>query len=223
MYILNHRPKRTRRLVLLVLFLPLLVGGAIFGRDMLAVETSIGPAPAAVVTKVANKEKAPKKITEALYSFELPNDWEKFTPTSPPANSLSWRNTVPVKGTKMITVYTDAAVSNMGINRVVAVQSAGENLTLNGGVSENCTTFTNSAKIAGTNLATAKWQGVDFLCDTGNYVRNVAGTATTGSLNSVQLIGPDSGQHSMFMTYNDTSVNPNFDSFTAMLRSFKMK
>jgi hypothetical protein len=220
MYILNRRRKRTRSLLAVSLVLVGLGIGAFIVKGLLKTETTIGPPPAAVVSHVYDKRPAPKRFDERLFTFELPGDWEAFKPAESIAGTQSWRNTAGSKGVRVVTVYTDAAVQELAVNRILPVQVVGEKMSVAGDLSDNCVNFT---KPTGTGKVQGKWQGVEFLCDTGNYVRNVAGVGAAGGINSVKLTGPTAGQHSIFITYTDNSPNPDYEVFTAMVQSFRLK
>lgn len=224
MYILNYRRKRSRTILAVGLLVVGLGGATYMGRQMMTAETEIGPAPAAVITQVRDGKKAPLKVNEPLMSFELPNDWEKFTPVEAMAGSQSWRNTADNKGVRTITIFTDAMPRVTAVNRIVAVQPSEDGLMLAGDISDNCVNFTNPGQQASaTGTATAKWGGVEFVCDTGNYIRNLAGVGMAGVPKGVKLTGPTTGQHTLFILYNDSTASPNFGIFTSMLQSLKLK
>jgi hypothetical protein len=167
-----------------------------------------------------------KNFDNRLFSLDLPNDWEATIVEGAPAGSQSWRNTANNKGVRLITLYLDAVPANFAINRVVAVEPVENHLTVLGDVSDNCINFTTAdkqASAATAGKAPAKWQNVDFICDTGNYIRNVVGTGSAKSLNAAKLTGASGGPHNVFFTYTDNSSSPNFGIFTAMLQSFKLK
>jgi hypothetical protein len=172
---------------------------------------------------VSASRESPKTITEKFYTFELPHDWEAFQLEQAPPNALSWRNTADNKGVRVITVYLDGAPANFAVNRVLPVQAAGERFGVVSDVSDNCTNFTEPLKPNPTDTAPAKWQNVSFICDTGNFARNVVGTGSAEGLNTVKLTGATMGQHSIFITYIDASGSPNFSIFTTMLRSFSLR
>lgn len=240
MYILHRRTKRTRILAMLAVFVALFAFAVIVGKNYVKGETTIGETPAATVFKVYDSHSVLKHFDEPTFSFDLPRDWEATSLLNAPAGSRSWHNTADSKGVRLITLFVDTIPPNFAINRVVAIQPMEDHLTVLGEVSDNCTNFTDASKQpANTNMtngiaasvatgtatgsSTAKWQGVNFVCDIGNYLRNVVGTGTAGSLNVTKLTGPVAGTHSVFWTYTDNSASPNFDIFTAMLQSFKLK
>ncbi len=226
MYILHHRRKPSHT-VTAVLVLAVIVGAAaLFAKSYLSDDTTIGPTPAAVVSTVKDNKTAVKHITDPLFKFDLPDDWEPVQLADQPTGSRSWHNTKLNKGVRIITLFMDSVPANYAINRAVAIQPETNRMTVSGDVSDNCINFTGSDKTAqasATGKAPAKWQGVDFICDTGNYVRNVVGTGSAGSINATKLVGSTAGAHSVFFTYTDNSSSPNFSIFTDMLQTFELK
>lgn len=229
MYILHRRRQRPHVITAVVILIVLAGAGTMFGKDYFAAETTIGPTPAAVVSTVRDSRSAVKKINDPLYTFEIPQDWEAFQPaeqTTTAPTSKSWRNTKGNKGVRVITLYLDSVPVNFAVNRAVALRPEGSHLTVSGDVSDNCVAFTGSDKVAqgsAAGKAPAKWQGVDFICDTGNYLRNVVGSGSAGAINSTKLSGPSAGAHSVFLTYTDSNASPSFGIFTDMLQSFELK
>jgi hypothetical protein len=226
MYILHQRRKRAPIIATFVVVAVLAGAVAVFGKSYFATDTVIGPTPAAVVSTVHDSRSAQKHIDDPLFSFDVPHDWETFLPTDQTFATRSWRNTSDNKGVRVISLYLDSVPPNFAVNRAVAIQPEGNRMTVSGDVSDNCTAFTGSDQVgqaSGSGKAPAKWQGVNFICDTGNYLRNVVGTGSTGTINTTKLTGPKTGAHNVFLTYTDSSASPSFSIFTDMLRSFELK
>jgi hypothetical protein len=227
MYILHRRAKRTRTIVSLTVVGLLLLGGVWWGRQWLRPVSIVGSAPAAVVTHVQDPRTAVKHIDTPQVLFDLPPDWEAFTPTEAPAGGAasgqSYRNTANNKAVRVITVFVDKLPANFAVNRVVPVTAAGDRLGVIDDVSDNCFNFTNHDQPSPTDTAPAKWQNVSFICDTGNRYRNVVGTASSGGINMIKLAGPSTGAHRLFVTYTDASASPDFGIFDTMLRSLRVK
>lgn len=227
MYILHRRHKRIRTLTILVVLAVLAGSAAVFGKGYFSAETNIGPTPAAVVSTVHDTRSASKHINEAAFSFDVPNDWEPVQIPGLSAGTRSWQNTKDNKGVRAITLYLDSVPADFAINRVVAVEVADNRMTVSGDVSDNCTNFTGSggqgSQASNAGKAPAKWQGVNFICDTGNYVRDVVGTGSAGTLNATKLVGPTTGAHNVFLTYTDNSASPDYGIFTDMLQTFQLK
>jgi hypothetical protein len=222
MYILHYRRKRTRSLLIFAVLLIALGAGAYYSRGLLDTRTEIGPTPAAVYSTVTDKRPKPKAFDEKLYSFMLPNDWEKFNLENAPVGSLSWRNTKDNRGVRVITVYTDASVADLAVNRALPLQSSDDHFMITGDVSDNCVNFT-TGQAGGKEKIPAKWQTVDFICDTGNKYRNVVGIGAPGEPTGVALTGKTTGKHSIFITYTDSSPNFNASDFGEMIKSFRLK
>lgn len=222
MYILHYRRKRTRSLLVVGVLLVALGVGAYMSRDLLDTETTIGPTPAAVYSTVTDNRPKPKQIDEKLYSFSLPGDWERFSLPEALPNSLSWRNTKENKGVRVVTIYTDANLREMAVNRALPVQVSGERFMLEGDVSDNCVSFTNRQPNGPEKIA-AKWQGTDFICDAGNRFRNVVGIAGKEAPLGMVLTGPTVGKHTVYITYTDSSANFSAYDFSEMIKSFRLK
>jgi hypothetical protein len=227
MYILHRRNKRTRTITALVVVVLIIGAAAVFGKGYFTADTSISPTPAAVVSTIHDTRTTTKHIDDQLFSFDVPRDWEATQVSGLTAGSKSWQNTKDNKGVRVITLYMDNIPANFAVNRVVALRAESGRLFVDGSVSDNCTNFTGTSVASGPNAgngkAPAKWQGVNFICDTGNYLRNVVGTGSIDGLNTVKLTGQNVGAHNVFITYTDNSASPNFGIFTDMLQSFKLK
>jgi hypothetical protein len=226
MYILHGRRHKSHVLLTLTVVAVVVGAGVFLGKHLMRTETVIGPAPAAVVTPFKEK-KAPTKVVDLpLYSFKLPADWEEFKGGETYAGTRSWRNTVGNKGVQSLTVYVDSPVQqNLAVNRVLPVEvKDSSKLDVAGTVSDNCTSFTTPTKEqSNQGKAPAKWQKVDFVCDIGNYLRQVAGIAVAGSVNSAMLTGDVNGRHSVFMTFTDNNPTPDYDTLSVVVGSFELK
>lgn len=230
MYILNgqQRRKRTRKtIVLIVLLLVLLSAGLLAFRHFNGDDTYIGPTPKAVVTKVTDKRGPPKHIDQPGYSFDLPGDWEQYTPPSAvaPAPVASYRNTAKDKWTSRIDIYWDAVPTTLAVNRILPVKANGGRLAVAGNTSDSCEKFASSSNGQPSITGSVKlnWQNVSFLCDTGNYTRYVVGIGEPGgSINSVKVTGAG-GSHQLFVLYTDSSASPNDSALASMLDSFEAK
>jgi hypothetical protein len=69
----------------------------------------------------------------------------------------------------------------------------------------------------------AKWSGINFLCDLGNYLRDVVGTSSPEGINSVTLTGNTTGKHTLFFMYTDNTPSPDYSTFINALKSFQLK
>jgi hypothetical protein len=170
-----------------------------------------------VVTKTAKLH-----IDNPLFGFDLPAGWKTFKPTAnvtPP--TFSYRS--DGEQVQLLSIYVDTIPSNLAVNRVVVVTPDANGMS-HGGVSDNCTSFTNPTDAEkNLGIASGKWQGTNFLCDIGNYERNVVGITSVNGINEVDLTGNTAHTHKFFFTYTDNSINPDFATFYDILDSFKMK
>ena len=223
MYRLGEVKHSHRKLyIFLAGFVVLAVGVIILAVRFLRPETDLGKTPARVTTKISYQTAQTKAFTEPLFSINLPTDWQPVQPTNmPPQPSYTWHGTSKENSARQLNVFVDKDVGTLAVNRELSVQANGMAVTVLGDVSDNCTTFTGNA--TSTHGSTpAKWQGIDFLCDSGNYERDVVGIASPDGLNTVILTG-SSGNHHLFFTYVDNSASPDYSIFTNALRSLKLK
>lgn len=157
-----------------------------------------------------------------LPSFEinLPKDWKQVTPAVGQA-AYSWRGATKETEARSLDIYIDQIPANFAVNRMLPLVANGTGLQAMGGVSNNCSTFTlASATNPQTGVAPSKWDGIDFLCDMANYLRDIVGTSSAEGINSVTVSGP-SGSHKYFFVYTDHSGEPEYDTFTQALQSFQ--
>lgn len=223
MYRLGDNPiKRRHRHWALLLVMVLLIGGGIVGgRRLLHTATIISPPPPPVTHQVVGSDSALQTFNESMFTLKLPQSWKYDGQKTP--NSYVWQSTGRVNAGRELTVYVDTLPTTLGVNRAVAVQASGARLTVTSSVSDNCAGFTTASGSATTGTAAAKWQGLDFVCDVGNYERDVVGTVSPDGINKVVLTGATSGRHSLFFTYTDDNIQPDFTIFTAALQSFQLK
>lgn len=179
--------------------------------------TSISQSPP-VVTKIVDEQSPTRQFTKGIFTISLPQDWRFVEHTGGQYNIYTWHNTASNPGSRMLQVYVDTIPHKLGVNRVLPVQAAG-NKVVPTTVSDNCADFTDQ-KVPGPADAPAKWQGISFLCDLANYVRDVAGTSSAQGINTVTLTGRTTGRHSFFFAYTDNSAEPDLTIFTAVLQTF---
>lgn len=227
MYIINRTPppKRHKRALLVVGLLVVLAGvGVVFGPRYFQPDTKISRTPEPKVTKVLGIESKLRTFTAGPLTLSLPQDWQPFTPLDAPPGSYSWHNTAKTKGVYTLTAYIDNLPKDMAVNRVLAVESAGDRIAMRGGVSDNCINFVAAGRAVGggSGREPARWAGVQFICDTGNYSRNVVGISSPDGQNMVKLTGPGSS-HQIFLTYNDTDVSSNYTTFTNAIESLRLR
>lgn len=210
--------------MLVVTALGVFGGVGLYMYKLMNVEPAIASAPEAVVTTVANNMSAMKRFDGNGYAISLPDDWESFTVADSIAGASRWHNTAGNKGVQVITVYIDADVQKLAINRLLPVYVAQNGIIPDGSASEKCINFASpDSTQPSTGIVTAKWQKVSFLCDTGNYVRDVVGIGTEDTLNGAVVTDNGGVQHTVFITYADDSVTPDFELFARVVRSFALR
>lgn len=190
---------------------------------LLKPHTVLGPAPKAVTTTISDEQKT-KTINEPLFSLQLPTDWQATGHTLNPYNQYIWHNTAEEPGMRQLTVFVDTIPSKFALNRFLAVGAQGDKLQQLSDLSDNCANFTEASKSSkATGVATSKWNGLTFLCDVGNYGRNVVGIGSAGELNSVTLNSADHGKHRFFITFTDNSPQPDYGILYTAINSFTLK
>ncbi len=177
--------------------------------------------------KATNFNDGPKiHITEPLYSFDLPGDWKELKRQTYPYKVVTWKGTARESDARTIDVYTDTIPQNVPLNRIVAISGQDDRLGV-GTVSDNCIQFTaNAANLTPYEATKARatmttWEGIQFLCDIPNSLRNVIGAASPEGLNKVSLTGIKGGKHSYFFVYTDHTAHPETKTYTDMLISFR--
>lgn len=226
-YVVNKKTKiKKRRWLRRVIWLLIVVGiGALlywfFTQDNFKAS---GPATS---LKATNFDEGPKvHINEPFYSFDLPGDWKELKRQTYPYKMITWKGTAREADARTIDVYTDTIPQNVPLNRIIPVTSQDDRLGVNTS-SDNCTQFTgNAANLTPYEATKARptateWQGVKFLCDIPNSLRNVTGAASSEAMNKVTLTGVKGGRHSYFFVYTDHTAHPTQKTFTDMLISFR--
>lgn len=186
-------------------------------------QTVINQAP--TVTKQVSVDGSPAKtFDEDNFSIMLPSSWKYLgRDDSIVYRPYRWQGTVGNDTARMLAVYVDNLPADMAVNRLLPLDVQNGRL-VPGTVSDNCTTFTGGgAANAPSKNVTAKWAGVNFICDMENFERDVVGTGSAEGNNLVMLSGPQTGQHRLFFTFTDNSSQPDFDIFSSALASFKLK
>lgn len=215
-----HRHRRLRRF--LRVFLPLLILAIIIYllfNLRITPEQNIKNSPPVSQNYTAT-EVTKLKVDKPELRFELPAGWKEITyEKSPTAPRYGFRS---VQMAQQLEIYIDNPPVNMAINKAIVVSASGDGLSYDA-VSDNCTTYTGPLKQGQTGNLPAKWQGIDFLCDMGNYQRAVVGTVSKDGINRISVTGPTIGQHKVFFTYTDNNNNPDYSVFYDILRSIHFK
>ncbi len=203
--------------------LALLGFGIWFGLKQLKPETTLSKP--ATVTKQIDVDSAVDTYQKGAFSIELPKGWQFTTKQQDVYTIYRFRSTLSGDaGNRFIDIYEDSTLPNFAVNRMVPVTANEQGgLTTDVSlVSDNCSAYTTGTLSGPTVGKMAKWQGVEFLCDMGNTLRNVVGTGSKEGLNTVTVKTPTSRPHTYFMTYTDNNINPEFTIFTKALNSFKV-
>lgn len=217
---INKRKRLVWSVVVMAVFIIVLGGLAVAGRQFLRPTTTVKQA-AAVVSNVNFNSGSTHTYNEATFSIALPTSWQPVTGQKQPFVSYQWQiNNSQYH--QSLAVYEDNIPQSLAVNRALAVQANGSKLTTINEVSDNCTDFTKNSPDAGQTGAFAKWQGVSFICDVGNYERDVVGTSSATGINTVTL-GTAADTHQFFFTFTDNNINPDFSTFYNALTSFRLK
>ena len=226
MYRLGKRTHKKHLLLTALAVVILLLGSGIFAYKALHLtatpRTQIQNKPA--VTRHYDPSSAAKvPIDQTLFSIDLPHDWKAATaPDSFTVRPTFYAQSSSVDA-RQLAVYIDELPTTLAVNRVVIV-SALSNTVQYDAVSDNCSGYAQPSKVdQDAGRTSAKWKGIDFLCDIGNYKRDVVGTTSKEAINKLTLTGQSGKTHAVFFTYTDNSSSPDFSVFYQMLASFRLK
>jgi hypothetical protein len=223
MYRFGERKQGHQRLYIsLLVLVGIIAGAALISPHFLRSDTHISAPPKPIISSVKPMGSQLTQVQEPLFSVSLPVDWAKRANKDIPAPTYSWVGTAKDDVARWINIYVDAIPTTLAVNRMLPVAGNGAGLSLLANVSDNCTTFTGANDSKQISLP-AKWQGVTFLCDTGNYIRDVVGTSSAEGINTVTLTSATHGKHRLFFTYTDNSSSPDYAIFTHALTSFRLK
>lgn len=222
-YQLNRRIKHHRRLWM--------AAGTLAALGLLALITyrllHVTAAPATTVhnapplsTNYVSSSPLKVRIDNPAFSMRLPAGWQAV-PVTANVNIPSYSYKSPNAQAQQLDVFIDHIPTAMAVNRVVTVSARGAGMD-HENVSDNCVTFTPGSDTT-SGVANGKWQGTNFLCDEGNYERDVVGLASSEGINFVTLTGPLTGAHKVFMAYTNNNNNPDFSALYGVLESFNLK
>ncbi len=128
-----------------------------------------------------------------------------------------------VSKSRILEVYIDNPPEQLGVNKVIVVDSV-DGVLSHDVVSDNCTTFTDSSKKnPQTGIGIAKWQEIEFLCDMGNAARAVVGTISDDGKNMFSATTPTGRTYKVFITYTDNNINPDYNVLYDILGSLKFR
>lgn len=218
-----HKTRRPHPWRWLALILVLTGTGLWYGLNQLESDTVLST-PKTIVKEI-DVDSAVDSYQKGAFSIDLPKGWQFMSKYENVYTIYRFKSTLSGDpGNRTIDVYEDSNLPNFAVNRMVPVVATetGGLVTDTAQVSENCTAYTTGNLSGPTVGKTAKWQGIEFLCDMGNTLRNVVGTGSTDGLNTVNVKTPTSRNHKYFFTYTDNNINPDFGIFIKALNSFKV-
>ena len=205
-----------------VLIAGLLGGGFVLGRQLLQANTRLTQSKPYIGYVPASSTPL-QHISKNLFTLDLPNTWKPAPPPPVAYTVYSWQGTRD-DSTRRLDIYVDTIPNTMAVNRLLPVQADGAQVAVIGQVSDNCVNFTDHSPASATSgIAAAKWDGVSFWCDVGNYERDVVGTGSAEGANAVTLTGPATGNHRFFFVYTDNSANPDYTIFQSAIQSFRLR
>lgn len=216
-----HHHRGIRRTILLIVSL-LLFGLIIYALFHIRItpKQDIQNSPP-VSTNYNATEAAKVAVDKPELKMELPSGWREISyAKSPTAPRYGFKS--PSAQAQQLELYIDNPPVNMAVNKVIAVSASDNGIGFDA-VSENCTTFTGQASQGKTGGVPAKWRGLDFICDVGNYQRAVVGIISKDGMNQLKITGPAIGEHKFFLTYTDNNNNPDYSIFANILKSIRFK
>lgn len=217
-----HRHKRAKRSVLAVIIV-LITGGIIYGLFQLRItpDQEIRNAPP-VSTKYNPDSMERIAVDKPELSLSLPEKWKEIQSEDRvhvPTYSFQSESTPG----KTLNIFIDNPPVTMPLNHAIAVTAQGDSI-VNETVSNNCTTFTDSAKTdRASGIAPARWQGKDFYCDMSNFNRAVVGIISGDGINQLKVSGVSGREYTVFLSYIDNSINPDYTTLYSILSSLHFK
>jgi hypothetical protein len=225
MYRLGHHNKHHYWPFILIgcLVIICVISGVIWFSHIFSAKTYLKQAKS-VTHYVAGTTTTLQHIVERTFSVDIPVSWKAVPPPSTQPTVYSWTGEATDGTGRRLDIYIDQVPSTLAVNRLLPVQVAGNKLETVGTVSDNCVNFTNkSTENAATGTAPAKWDGVSFICDMGNYERDVVAVGSAAGVNSVILNGPMTGSHAVLLVYTNDGINPTFSNLTSIVQSFQVR
>lgn len=202
----------------------LLVGaGVVASRNVFQAHTVLHQAPP-VVNTVLGESADKQHISKSFFDLDLPTDWSAVAAPQLHYTVYSWAGTKGDDAQRRLDVYVDNVPLGLAVNRLQPVQAAGDHFDIVGTTSDNCINFTpHAADAAQTGNAPSKWSGVNFLCDVGNYERDVVASGSAEGVNITTLNGGTSGSHRVLLVYTDNNPSPDYTIFASIIKSFRVR
>lgn len=210
-------------LIVFIVLLLLSFWGYVVVKNALKPDTKITQSKR--VDSTITYEKKLKHYDFPDFGIDIPANWLPVPRAEGPYQTYTWQTSEHGTNGQQIQIFEDTIPPNFAVNRALIVVGEGDHISLNGEASDGCTQYTKgSSSVPGQPAVTAKWQGIDFLCDTGNTQRTLVGTSSTDGVNTVILRSPFSGkQHKFLFAYTAQDLNPDFSVFYNSLATFKMQ
>lgn len=226
MYRAGKRPKnkKKRRMIWFLIFIFMLIlfwfGYSVY-KKAATPNSEIKQAQASY--KKVDYSKKTQIFSNEYFEIELPTTWHTLNQSSGSYKTFSYQSNSGSDG-QTIQIFVDTIPVNFAVNRALIVKSQGDKVSIESPISDNCTAYTKNAANVGQYGAAARWQGVDFLCDMANTLRNVIGTSSVDGVNTVTLISPSTTrQHKIFFTDTANGINPDYNTFVSAVNSFRLK
>ena len=223
------RTSQRRRKRRAILGVSLITSALIFGVTAMWLQSQIEPrttlTQATATTKRVEYTPQTKRYDLDGFSIAVPAEWRLVPRPAGPYQTYTWQHSEQGTNGVQLQIYKDTIPVNFALNRVINVEAAPSGLRVSSALSDNCSTFTkNISPVPNRVGAPARWQGVDFLCDQANPERDVIGTSSKDSINTVQLRNPTTGQtNKFFFTYTNYDISPDYSAFITALNSFKLQ
>lgn len=224
MYRLGHRYSRHYVLYSVLLGVILLaVAGVLIARYLFPADTHITQSPA-VTHYVAASDTPVMHVSKSVFTLDLPSGWHEVAPLPVAYTMYSWAGGSDGKDApRRLDVYVDKMPVSLAVNRLLPVQANADYIDAIGNTSDNCVNFTDKTPASNASgVAPSKWSGINFLCDVGNYERDVVATGSSEGINQVSPTGLTTGQHHILLLYTDNSGSPDYTIFLAIVRSFHL-
>ncbi len=223
-YHIGERKFSHRKLYMALLILVILVlAAAAVAHQYLKPNTQVGKTPPVITRKISYDTQKVVRFDETLFSISVPADWKPSTNGDSPKPDYIWQGTGKNDTTRWLDVYVDRDLSTFAVNRALSIKSTGRGVDVTGEISDNCTTLVNAAAGQKTGVVAGKWQNINFLCDVGNYERNVVGAISPDGMNTVTVKSSTGAVHHFFFVYTESSFQTDYTYFTNALKSFQMK
>lgn len=217
----NRKRRKLKWFIILLILIALGIGIYIFLHS-LKPKTAIKNAKP-VITNIESTDKL-KEYNEPDFVVKIPESWQPVSRLSPAYNSYTWQVSESGTAGQQLTIYEDSIPRNYALNRVVIVHAEGLSLASDSTASDNCIQYTISgAPQYGEFGNLAKWQGVEFICDSRNDLRDVIGTSSTDGVNIVRVTG-STGTHSYLFTLdNQDNSSPDYNTLYTAIQTFQAK